>query len=263
VTWQPIDCHAHTTMSDGSLTVDELIAVVTARGVRPGVADHLSGDVRYSIKTVDAVRAYLDELERHDVARGGEFCWHDVLWRELPDEVALRFTHTIGSLHAIFAPAGDRVISVFSPTLPDGITPDVYMEMHVANLERFALEMPVDILAHPTLLPIPFRTMPLEELWTEEREERAVCALARAGITFEVSSRYRPHPRFVRRAMDAGVRLSLGSDGHTAEQVGDIGFSLSLVRALGAREEELYDPIKHGSRLPRRGAVGAGRSRAG
>jgi histidinol phosphatase-like PHP family hydrolase len=259
VTWQPIDCHAHTTMSDGSLTVEELIAVVTARGVRPGVADHLSGDVRYSIKTVDGVRAYLDALERHDVARGGEFCWHDTLWRQLPDDVASRFTHTIGSLHAIVPPAGDRVISVFSATLPDEITPDAYMEMQVANLERLALEMPVDILAHPTLLPIPFRTIPLEELWTEEREDRAVRALAGAGIAFEVSSRYRPHPRFVRRAIDGGVRLSLGSDGHTAEQVGDIGFSLSLVRALGAPLEELYDPIRHGSRVARRGGVGAGR----
>jgi histidinol phosphatase-like PHP family hydrolase len=247
-------------MSDGSLTVHELVDVVTARGVRPSVADHLSGDVRYSIKTVDAVRAYLDALEPYDVARGGEFCWHDALWRQVPDELASRFTHWIGSLHAIFTPAGDRVISVFSPALPGELTPDAYMEMHVANLERLALEMPVDILAHPTLLPIPFRTMPLEELWTEEREERAVRALARAGIAFEVSSRYRPHPRFVRRAMDAGLRVSLGSDGHTAEQVGDIGFSLSLVRALGAREEELYDPITHGSRVARRSGVAAGRS---
>ncbi|HJU65996.1 MAG TPA: hypothetical protein VJ596_09975, partial [Gemmatimonadaceae bacterium] len=249
MTWQPIDCHAHTTLSDGSLTVEELVATVSARGVRPSVADHLSGDVRYSIKTVEAVRAYLDELERYDVARGGEFCWHDALWRQLPDDVAARFTHWIGSLHAVFTPAGDRTISVFAPSLPEEITPEAYMEMHVANLERLADEMPVDILAHPTLLPAPFRKMALEELWTEEREERAVRALARAGIALEVSSRYRPHPRLVRRAMDAGVRLSLGSDGHTAEQVGDIGFSLSLVRALGARDEELYDPFQHGSRV--------------
>ncbi len=42
------------------------------------------------------------------------------------------------------------------------------------------------------------------------------------SLVFEVSSRYRPHERLVRRAVDAGVRLSLGSDGHSAEQVGEI-----------------------------------------
>lgn len=246
--WQPVDCHAHTTRSDGTLTAPELVTIVRSRGVRPGVADHISGDVADSIKTVDQVRAYLDELEQLDVARGGEFCWHDPLWRQLPAELMTRFTHRIGSLHAIFLPGAARPLHLFSRTLPDGLTPDVYMEAHLDNLECFAREMPVDILAHPTLLPLPYRALPLEELWTEAREERAVEALYRAGIAFEISSRYRPHLRFVQRAHDRGVRLSLGSDGHTVEQVGDIEFSLTVARAVGARPEELYDPWAHGSR---------------
>jgi histidinol phosphatase-like PHP family hydrolase len=109
--------------------------------------------------------------------------------------------------------------------------------------------MPVDILAHPTLLPFALRRMPIEELWTEEREERAVDALARAGIAFEISNRYRPHERFVRRAVDRGVRISLGSDGHGVEQVGDVEMPLKLARALGVRDTDIYDPFEHGSRL--------------
>jgi histidinol phosphatase-like PHP family hydrolase len=95
---------------------------------------------------------------------------------------------------------------------------------------------------------LPYRGLPLEELWTEEREARAVDALYRAGIAFEISNRYRPHERFVRRAADRSVRLSLGSDGHTAEQVGDVAWPLALARHVGARDEELYDPRAHGSR---------------
>ena len=247
MTWQPVDCHAHTTMSDGALDVDELVEQVRSRGVRPSVADHISRDVSTSVDSPEAVVAYLTVLEEHDIGRGGEFCWHDNLWRELPPEITSRFTHLIGSLHAITLDDGATVHAFRA--YPRGLAPDAYMEAHLANLERFAREMPVDILAHPTLLPLPLRRLPLEEVWTEPREERAVEALARAGIAFEVSNRYPPHERFVRRAVDRGVRLSLGSDGHGVEQVGDIEAPLALARQLGVKDEDLYDPFRHGSRL--------------
>lgn len=242
--WTPVDCHAHTRMSDGELAVGQLVARVRARGVRPSVADHLSRDVARSVTSLAAIARYVEELERHDVLRGGEFCWHDALWRELFAEapaLAGRLTHRIGSLHAIFLPNGD-LLHAFYSRWPEGLTADAYMEAHLANLERFAREMPVDILAHPTLLPMALRDRPLEELWTEAREERAVEALYRAGIAFEVSSRYRPHERFVRRAAARGVRLSLGSDGHTEEQVGNVAWSLELTRKIGYRDEELFEP---------------------
>ena len=247
MSWRPLDCHAHTTWSDGALDVAALAALVRERGARPSVSDHLSGDVAGAVDSVARVRDYLDDLARHDVLRGGEFCWHDALWRELPDDVVVRFTHRVGSLHAIHLPDGTRV-HMFQRRLPEGLAPDAYMEAHVAELERFAREMPVDILAHPTLLPLPWRDRPLEEMWTEAREERAVAALARAGIAFELSNRYRPHARFVRRAAAAGVRLSLGSDGHSVEQVGDVAEPLAMARRAGVADEALYDPLVHGSR---------------
>lgn len=249
--WTPIDCHAHTTMSDGELTVPELIDVVRARGVRPSVADHLSSDVSLAIKSVDGVRRYLDELELYDVARAGEFCWHDPLWRELPDELVARFSHRIGSLHAVHIPGLERPMSMFHRTLPDELTLESYMEYHLDDIERLAAEMPVDILAHPTLVPIPLRNLPVDELWTDSREERLVEALFDAGIAFEISNRYRPHERLVKRAHKRGVQLSLGSDGHTRAQVGDLAFPLEMAKRVGAEEGALFDPFVHGTRATR------------
>jgi histidinol phosphatase-like PHP family hydrolase len=247
MSWLPRDCHAHTTFSDGTLTVAQLVEHVRARGVLPSVADHLSGDVAYALKDVSEVGEYLEELEQHDVARGGEFCWHDSLWRVLPPEMEQRFTHLIGSLHGVFLPGSNVVLHAFRP-LPEGVTPSVYMDAYIENAERFATEMPADILAHPTLIPLSLRRMPEEEIWSEAHEERLVTALRRAGIAFEISNRYPPHERLVRRAVAAGVRISLGSDGHTAKQVGDIARPLALARALGVRDEDLYDPLVHGRR---------------
>jgi histidinol phosphatase-like PHP family hydrolase len=247
MTWQPVDCHAHTNMSDGMLSVAAVVVRAASVGVRPSVADHLSRNVARAIKTVDAVRVYLDTLERYEVLRGGEFCWHDHLWRELPDDLVRRFTHRIGSLHAIALDDG-TLIHAFSRRFPDGLTPHAYMDAFIANLERLAREMPVDILAHPTLVPFALRDLPTDELWTDEREDRAVEALFDAGIAFEISSRYPPHTRFVQRAVSRGVRISLGSDGHTATQVADIERPLALARRLGVADEDLYDPTHHGSK---------------
>ncbi|HUF29892.1 MAG TPA: hypothetical protein VMM77_04440 [Gemmatimonadaceae bacterium] len=239
--WQPVDCHAHTTWSDGTLEMGELAERVSGLGVRPGIADHVSYDVAYSIKSVEAAYAYIEALEQHPVARGAEFCWHDELWRELPAGLFARLTHRIGSLHGVFLPGGGT-FHLWDRALPDGLAPDEYMAIHVENLERFAIEMPVDILAHPTLVALPLRGVPPEVLWTEEYEERAARALAAAGIAFELSSRYPPHERFVRCAHAHGVRFSLGSDGHTSEQVGVIDGPRALANAAGVSDDALFDP---------------------
>ncbi|HXT14533.1 MAG TPA: hypothetical protein VN706_02805 [Gemmatimonadaceae bacterium] len=251
--WQPVDCHAHSTFSDGALTIDEVVERAAALGVVPSLADHISRDVSRTIESVDEVREYLDALERHPILRGGEFCYHDHLWREIPDDVVRRFTHRVGSLHAIGLPDG-RLLHVFSRRDLVDLSPAEYMEAHIAYLERFASEMPVDILAHPTLVAMKFRTVSAHDLWTEAHETRLVDALYQGGIAFEISNRYTPHERLVRRAHERGVRISLGSDGHTREQVADVARPLALARKIGVRDEDLYDPRRHGSKTTRRAA---------
>jgi histidinol phosphatase-like PHP family hydrolase len=245
--WQPLDCHAHTTLSDGALPPEQLVERVRARGVRPSISDHISTDIALAIKSIVGARDYLDEIEPLDVGRAGEFCFHDPLWRQLPDDVMARFTHRIGSLHSVRLATGVWV-HAFAQRLPEGVTLPVYLDGYITTLEWFAREMPVDILAHPTLMTTAVRRLPPEEVWTEALEERVVEAVYAAGIAFEVSSRYRPHRRLVERAVQRGVRLSLGSDGHRPEQVGDIAFSLELTRSLGVSDTELYDPAVHGRR---------------
>jgi histidinol phosphatase-like PHP family hydrolase len=246
MSWQPVDCHAHTNFSDGALTIAQVVERAALLNVVPSVADHISHDVARAVDSVESAREYIAALEEYDVLRGGEFCWHDSLWRELPDDLVACFTHRLGSLHAVRLPSGD-LVHAFSRR-PPPVTVDEYMRAHLDSLETLAREMPVDILAHPTLVTLPFRQHSVDELWTEEREERMVEALFAAGIAFEISNRYTPHDRLVERAIDRGVRISLGSDGHTAQQVADVAAPLATARRLGACDEDLYDPRRHGSK---------------
>jgi histidinol phosphatase-like PHP family hydrolase len=224
-----------------------MVELVRARGVRPSISDHVSTDIALGIKTVAAVRDYLDAIEPLGANMGGEFCFHDTLWRQLPEDLSARFTHRIGSLHSVRLGNGAWV-HAFAARMPEGLTLGAYLDGYITTLEWFAREMPVDILAHPTLLASEVRRLPVEDVWTEAIEERVVEALYGAGIAFEISSRYRPHERLVRRAVDRGVRVSLGSDGHRPEQVGNVDFSLTLARSLGVPDADLYDPAVHGRR---------------
>ncbi|MEP6999061.1 MAG: hypothetical protein ABI969_01190 [bacterium] len=229
------------------MSVAEVVARGAALGVRVSVSDHISRDAPTTVDSVAAVESYLDDLDTYDVLRGGEFCWHDTLWRELPPHIVKRFTHRIGSLHSIRLLNGSW-FRAFLHVLPPELTPGIYMEAHVASLEAFARDMPVDVLAHPTLVPPPMRTIDPHELWSEALEERAVQALLAGGQAFEISARYPPHERLVRRAANAGVRLSLGSDGHARDQVAKIVAPLALARAVGVADDSLYNPVRHGSR---------------
>jgi histidinol phosphatase-like PHP family hydrolase len=254
--WRPVDCHAHSTFSDGELPAAAVAERAKALGIRGSISDHISRDVARSLTDIDEVRGYLGTIETLDVLRGGELCWHDHLWRELPDDLVRRFTHRIGSLHAVRMPDGS-LVHAFARRLQPGLTLESYMAAHTACFEQLTRDMPVDVFGHPTLVTLQYRGLDVDELWTEERETRMVDALYAAGIAFEISSRYTPHERIVRRAISRGVRISLGSDGHTLQQVGDVSRPLAMARALGVRDEDLYDPERHGSK------TGAFEARAG
>lgn len=244
--WTPLDCHAHSTCSDGVLSPDAVITTAALRGVRGTVSDHASRDVKFALKSSTAVNDYL-ELITDLPYRSAEFCSHDSLWRELTDVQLDRLTHRIGSLHAVTMPDG-TLVRMFQKELPAGLDRARYMERHIQAVEALANEMPIEIFAHPTLVPHALRGVPGEELWSHAHEERVVLALERNGICLEVSNRYRAHTRLVQRALSHGVRLSLGSDGHQREQIGNLEWPLALTRSLGVPDRELYDPTVHGTR---------------
>ena len=244
--WQPLDCHAHSTCSDGVLDPDDVIAAATARGVRGTVSDHASRDVRFAIKSPEAMDEYMKTIA-HLPYRSAEFCSHDALWRDLTPAQMSHLTHRVGSLHAFTLDDGS-LVRMFQKEMPPGLSHRAYMSRHVAAIEALAASMPIEVFAHPTLVPHALRSIPGEELWSESDEERLVTALQRNDIAFEISNRYRVHPRLVQRVIAHGVRISLGSDGHQREQVGNLEWPLALTRSLGVPDAALYDPLAHGTR---------------
>jgi histidinol phosphatase-like PHP family hydrolase len=241
------DLHAHTTMSDGHLTLERVVALARERGVQIGIADHVSTrNARMFIADEAEMRAYLDALDDAPVFRAAEFCWCDTLWADLPAEVMGRLDYRLGSNHGFHLPGGG-IGSPWWERLPDpwGAEPDRLMEVLVANLCDMVRAMPIEIAAHSTLLPPALHALEADVhvWWTEPREERYVAALAESGVALEISNRYRlPHDRILRRALEAGVRFSLGSDGHNAQQVARLDWAVETAERVGIGAGDLFVP---------------------
>jgi len=73
--------------------------------------------------------------------------------------------------------------------------------------------------------------------WQEAVIQRAL----KNNIAIEVHAMSKsPRPEFVRRCLKAGVRLSVGSDAHALEKVGEVGWAYALLEELKATPWNLF-----------------------
>jgi histidinol phosphatase-like PHP family hydrolase len=241
------DLHVHTGMSDGALPLERVVEIAQELGVVVGIADHISTrNMKRFVSTVGAVERYLDALEEAPVFRSGEFCWCDELWASLPDELRERFDYRVGSNHGFWLPDGSMA-SPWWQTLPDAwaARPGELADVMVHNLCDLVRTMPIEIVAHSTLLPPALLALESDVTawWTEEREDRFIDAVVASGVAMEISNRYRlPHDRLLRKAREAGARFSLGSDGHTEAQVARLGWAVDTALRVGLTEADLFVP---------------------
>jgi histidinol phosphatase-like PHP family hydrolase len=243
------DLHVHTTMSDGDLSLAEVVAIATSLGVTVGIADHVSSRNQVLfISSAERLERYLQAIGAAPVFRSGELCWCDPFATGLAADVLDRFDYLVGSNHGFALPDG-TFASPWWRSLPEAwaARPDDLMEIMVHNLCDMVRSMPIQIAAHSTLLPAALLTLEpdLHAWWTEEREDRFIEAAVRSGVALEISNRYRlPHPRFLRKAREAGARFSLGSDGHHRDQVAQLGWAVQAAREAGIGDEHLFVPSR-------------------
>ena len=167
------------------------------------------------------------------------------MWKELPAEVMDRFDYRIGSNHGFWLPDGTTASPWWQQLpAPWDREPQRLMDLMVANLCDMVRTMPVQIAAHSTLTPPALLALDdVDAWWTAEREDRYVEAVVESGVALEVSNRYRlPHDRLLRKAREAGARFSLGSDGHTEQQVGRLEWAVETARRVGITDADLFVP---------------------
>jgi DNA polymerase (family 10) len=209
------DLQMHSTWSDGAHTIDELAEVALARGLEYilitdhsqslGIAGGLSAEeLSRQRAEIDAVNERLGDKLRVLAGVEAEIKADGSL--DYPDEVLAQLDLVLASLHTGLRTGRER------------------------TTERLlsAIRNPhVDIIAHPTGRLIGQREGADLDL------ELVFRTAAETGTALEINADYRRldlSDIHARRAIELGVKLTIGSDTHSAEGVGALDFGVATAR---------------------------------
>lgn len=229
------DLHLHSTFSDGRASVPHLVERAKNIGFVFAVSDHYSMDM--SMRDNDALAAYLDTLEQYPVYRAVEVD----LGQQLPisPQNRARLDYLIGSMHNVVTEAGERLPIRHGE--PEGGF-DNYMDLYLAAFRRDVLAGTVQMIGHPTFLPL-IKSGLHDQLWTPERRRAYIEAAVESGVGLEISTRYNvPTPTFMREALQAGARFAVGSDSHWLDRTAEITLPLRYVEEFTIPADRFFLP---------------------
>ena len=192
-----IDLHTHTFLSDGALVPSELVRRAKVKGYRAlAITDHVdASNVEILVPQLVQVCQRLNETGSVVVVPGVEIT-------HVPPK-------DLGAVVASARAAGAQLVVVHGETLAEPVAP---------GTNRAALELEIDILAHPGLITY---------------KEAALAA--KRGITLELSAR-RGHSlangHVAQVALETGAAMVLNTDTHEPEDL--LTFAEAKRIALGA-----------------------------
>ena len=244
---QLYDLHTHTNMSDASFPLEELVEVEEAQGHILGVSDHI---FCCGIYTLRDIANYLELLKPYRVYRGVEANMEQRF--DLPDEIDAQLDYVIASVHSMpdgrggFVPLSGYMakragaVSFYEKNYSSDMN-RYYLAYVLRLIEKTFSTQRVDILGHATVLP------PCDELYGTKfllDWENAVIDLCRRhGIALEISGLWRvPNMDMIRRAKEAGVCFSMGSDCHDRLQIGVLDYVELAIEEAGLGESDFFVP---------------------
>ncbi len=217
------ELHSHTTWSDGTLSVAQMVEAARARGYAYlAISDHSRSLAMAGGLDADRVHRQWEEIDAENARRSDITVLRatevDILADgriDFDDELLAGFDWVTASIHSALTQDAAR------------ITARVLA----------AVENPfVDAIGHPTGRMLGRRGPAPVDIG------RLAEAAARTGTFLEINGQPRRldlDSAMAHRALDAGARLVVGSDAHSAEALGYVRFGVLLARRAGARPAQV------------------------
>jgi len=231
-----IDFHTHL---KGGLTREEALAHARRYGFNYGIA--VNCGLKMGFETDDSLNAYLDAFEATPLA------WHAMQaegreWLDLfSKESRERFDYVFTDGMTWTNNRGVRQ-RLWIPEETDIGDPQDFMEQLVESIVRVVTTEPIHIHVNPTFLP-PALADQYDVLWTDDRIDRVVQALAEGGVALEINNRYKiPSARIIKKAKEAGVKFTLGTNNGGADDLGRMEYGIRMIQECGLSSQDMWYP---------------------
>jgi len=222
------DLHVHTDRSDGKASLKEMVAAARSHRLSYiAVTDHVKFAEVIGGITPDDLRVQLDEiaalneaLEKFRVLSGVEVNVDEKGGLDLPDKLLARLDVVVAAIHSHFRLSRGKMTE---------------------RLLQVVENPHVDVLAHPTGRKIGER--PGYEADWDLVFERA----AASGTALEINAnpvRLDLNSQLVRRALEVGCRVSIGSDAHRPEQFDLLSLGVITARRGWARPDDVVNVLR-------------------
>ena len=123
-----------------------------------------------------------------------------------------------------------------------------FMDMLVGKIESILGNEPVDIYVNPTFLPAKIAP-DYDRLWTTERMDRVIKVLKDNDVALEINSRYKlPGMAFIKRAKEAGVKFSFGTNNGSNNDLGRLEYCLRAIKEAGINGGDMFLPRSSGNK---------------
>jgi len=246
------DCHVHTKRSfcgENNVTIEALVGLMSKRGLkRFAVTDHsthfyftandpiwkpdfvlnsqrIAENQDKATKSMRKHLSLIHNFSKKGVLIGMEI---DVTFNGdlvIPPEIKDKLDIAVGSVHWL-------------PGLSKENKPPLKKVVRkFLDITSILLEKDIDILAHPTGV---FEKNGL--IVPKEVVDLIIKAAIANNVALEINAHHKnPDAFFVKRCLDKGAILSIGTDSHSLEDFGDFSYHKKILSECGVNENDLKD----------------------
>jgi hypothetical protein len=231
-----IDFHTHL---KGGLTLEESLAHARNYGFTYGIA--VNCGLKMGFESDAELEAYLDTFQPTP------FAWHAMQaegreWLELFSEKNReRFDYVFTDAMTWTNKNGVRM-RLWIPEETEVGDPQDFMDQLVDNIVKVVTTEPIDIHVNPTYLPAEIADQ-YDALWTDERIDRVVKALAEGGVALEINNRFRiPSAKIIKKAKEAGVKFTFGTNNGGADDLGRMDYGIEMAYECRLTPQDMWFP---------------------
>jgi hypothetical protein len=231
-----LDLHVHL---KGGLNQEEALAHARKYGFNYGLA--VNCGLKMGKETDSELKDYLDQYEQSPLT------WHAMQaegreWIDLYSEENIsRFDYVFTDAMTWTNDNGKRM-RLWIPEETEVGDPQDFMDQLVDRIEQILNKEPIDIYVNPTYLPDEINNR-YDELWTNERMDRVIKALVENQVALEINNlRKLPSPAFIKRAKEAGVKFTFGTNNGGADDLGRMEYAISMIEECDLGSADMWIP---------------------